>query len=192
MHTQNEVTLLLRRAQSGNEDALNKLIPLVYDELHALAERFMRRERSDHTLQTTALVHEAYLRLIDQKDVRWEDRAHFFAIASTMIRRILVDYARGHGAAKRGGDRRKVALQEDALVQEKACADLIALDDALKRLAAEDPRKCRVVEMRYFGDLTEREIAEVLGISTTTVERDWSMARAWLYREVSKGVPRGD
>lgn len=172
---------------NGNKDALDKLVPLVYDELRRLARNYMRRERRDHTLQTTALVNEAYLRLINQRSVKWQNRAHFFAVAAKLMRRILVDYARSRQYAKREGETRKVALEEAAVVSRDRGADLIAVDDALISLEAVDPRKCQVVELRFFGGLTIDETAEVMQTSHATIERDWTSARAWLYREISRG-----
>lgn len=187
MDAASEVTRLLRDARTGDPGALNRLMPLVYDELRALAARHLRRERPGHTLATTALAHEAYLRLVEQREVHWQDRAHFLAIASTAIRRILVDHARGARAARRGGGREREHLREEMAVQVEPDIDLLALEEALTRLEELDPRKSRVVELRFFGGLTTRESAEVLSISEATVERDWSLARAWLYREVRKG-----
>jgi len=179
-----DVTGLLLAWSSGDESAYERLAPLVYDELHRLAHRYMRRERPGHTLQTTALVGEAYVRLVDQ-NVKWQNRAHFFGIAAQIMRRILVDYARSQAYAKRGGGAQKVGLDEAVLMARDRSAELVALDDALKRLAEFDPRKSRVVELRFFGGLTVDETSEVLGVSADTVKRDWSSARAWLYREVS-------
>jgi RNA polymerase sigma factor (TIGR02999 family) len=160
-------------------------MPLVYDELRGLAERLLRNERPGHTLQPTALVHEAYLRLIDQTRVRWQGRAHFFALASCTIRRILVDHARGARRVKRGGGRLRLSLNEDLVPTEDGQLDLIALDDALSTLAADHPDQARIVEMRFFGGLTIAETATVLGVSASTVEREWRFARAWLYRALT-------
>lgn len=182
-----EVTQMLLAWSNGERAALDKLLPIVEAELHRLAHRHMSRERPDHTLQTTALVNEAYLRLIEQKRVNWQNRAHFFGIAAQLMRRILVDHARSHARAKRGGGVAPVSLNETAVVFEERSAELIALDDALADLAATDPRRSRVVELRYFGGLSNEEAAEVLGISPNTVMRDWKMAKAWLYREIRKG-----
>lgn len=168
----------------GDETAYEKLVPLVYAELHRLAHRYMSRERPDHTLQTTALVGEAYLRLVDQK-VRWENRAHFFAIAAELMRRILVDHARKHSYAKRGGNAQKVELNEAVLMARDRSNELVALDEALTKLAEFDQRKSRVVELRFFGGLNVEETAEVLKVSVNTVKRDWSTARAWLYKAVT-------
>jgi RNA polymerase sigma-70 factor, ECF subfamily len=180
-----DVTQLLLDWSKGNKEALDKLVPLVYDELRRIASRYMAKERRGHTLQTTALVNEAYVRLIDQKSVQWQNRAHFFAIASQLMRRIVVDHARNHARAKRGGGVQKVSLDEAAVVSREVASDLIALDEALTRLAAIDPRRSQVVELRFFGGLSVDETAEVLKISTVTVMRDWSMAKAWLKRAVT-------
>src|SRR5215813_6878896 len=179
-----KVSALLADWSNGSEAARDELIPLVYDELRRLAGHHMALERSGHSLQATALVNEAYLRLINQRQVRWQGRAHFFALASRMMRRILVDYARSRHYAKRGGAARRVSLEEAMVVSEGKASDVVALDDALTRLSAIDIRKSRVVELRYFGGLTMEEIAEVLEISEITVRRDWSTAKAWLYREI--------
>lgn len=179
-----EVTGLLVAWGNGDETAYEKLVSLVYAELHRMAHRYMSRERPEHTLQTTALVGEAYLRLVDQK-VHWQNRTHFFAIAAEAMRRILVDHARSHAYAKRGGGAQKIDLDEAVLMARDRSAELVALDEALKRLSKFDQRKSRVVELRFFGGLSVKEAAEVLGISENTVKRDWSTARAWLYREVA-------
>jgi len=181
-----EVTQLLIDCSNGNQDAFKQLFPLVYEELRRLAHRYMTHERPGHTLQTTAVVHEAYLRLIDQKHVQWQNRAHFFAIASQMMRRILITHAQSHAYAKRGGGAVKVSLDEVAVLSQERASDLIALDEALKALTAIDPRRSQVVELRFFGGLSNQEIAEVLKISPNTVMRDWNVAKAWLYREMSK------
>ena len=183
------VTRLLVDVRLGRRDALDRLLPLVHDELHRIAAGYMRRERADHTLQPTALVNEAYLRLVDQRDVEWRDRAHFLGVAAQLMRMILVDHARARRAAKRAGGER-VPLDETVLVGGERDVDLLALDEALERLAALDPRLGRVVELRYFGGLTTREAAEVLGISTATVEREWATARGWLRRELTRGDAR--
>lgn len=180
-----EVTQLLVAWGDGNQAALEKLMPLVYEELRRLAHNYMRREHPAHTLQTTALVNEAYFRLVDQKHMRWQNRAHFFAISAQLMRRILVDHARSHHYAKRGGGAHKVSLDEGAVVAEEQAADLIALDDALRSLAAIDERKNSIVELRFFGGLSVEETAEALKISPRTVMREWSMAKAWLYRAIS-------
>lgn len=180
-----EITQLLAEWSDGNQTALDKLYPLVYDELHRMANRYMNRERKDHTLQTTALIHEAYVRLVDQKHVHWTNRAHFFAISAQIMRRILIDHARRHAYAKRGGGAQKVSLDETAIIAGDRASDMLLLDEALKRLAEMDPRRGQVVELRYFGGLNNEEIADVLKISENTVTRDWNMARAWLYQELS-------
>ena len=182
-----DVTQLLINWSNGNREAIDKLLPLVYKELRQVADRYLRRERSDHTLQATALVHEAYLKLIDQRNVRWQNRAHFFGVAAQAMRRILVDHARSHQTAKRGSGSLKVSLDEGIDLSDERAADLIALDDALTRLAEIDPQKSRIVELRFFGGLSIEETAEVLGIGTATVIRQWRMAKAWLYGEVSSG-----
>ncbi|HYP28195.1 MAG TPA: sigma-70 family RNA polymerase sigma factor [Blastocatellia bacterium] len=182
-----EVTQLLIDWRNGDRDALDKLMPIVYEELRRLAHRYMSRERPDHTLQTSALVNEAYLRLANQKNVEWQNRAHFFAIAANVMRRLLVNHARSRGYAKRGGGARQVTLDEQALMSRERDAELVALDEALGRLTAIDPRKGQIVELRYFGGLSVEEVAEVLGISDITVKREWGKAKAWLYRELSQG-----
>jgi RNA polymerase sigma factor (TIGR02999 family) len=181
-----EVTRMLLDWSRGDQQALDRLMPLLYDELRLIARRYLRRERQDHTLQTTALVHEAFIRLIDQQQVSWQNRAHFFAIAAQMMRRILVDHARGQQADKRGGEAPKLSLDEAMDVAEQQAVDLIALDDALSTLTRLDAQQCRIVELRYFGGLTVEETAEALRISPATVKREWSMAKAWLHRELSK------
>jgi RNA polymerase sigma factor (TIGR02999 family) len=186
MPSAKEVTQLLLEWSNGNKEAVAKLIPLVYDELRQLADRHLRRERPNHTLHTTALVHEAYLRLIDQHSVRWQNQAHFYAIAAQLMRRILVNYARDRHAIKRGGSAQKVSLDEALTVSASRNVDLVALDDSLISLASIDPQQSRIVELRFFGGLTIEETAEVLGISPATVKNKWSMARAWLHREISK------
>ncbi|MGB8509211.1 MAG: sigma-70 family RNA polymerase sigma factor [Pyrinomonadaceae bacterium] len=181
---QENVTQLLAAYSRGDQQALDRLLPLVYDELRRLAGGYLRRERSDHTLQATALVHEAYLRLVEQ-DVSWQNRAHFFGVAAQMMRRILVDHARGHQAAKRGSGGIKISLDEFIDLSDEKAAGLLALDEALHALAAIDEQKSRIVEMRYFGGLSIEETAHVLGIGTATVTRQWNMAKAWLYKEVT-------
>jgi len=183
--TQADVTKLLVNWTNGDKKALEALMPLVYGELHRLAKRYLRRERSDHTLQSTALVHEAYLRMVDQKGVQWQNRAHFFAVAAQMIRRILVDHARTHKAEKRGGGMPKLALDEAIGVPQRRDLNLVALDDAINALAELDPQQGRIVELRFFGGLSIEETAEVLSISPATVKRDWAVAKAWLYRDLS-------
>ena len=183
-----DVTQILKRASDGDDSAVNRLIPLVYDELRALAESYLQTERPDHTLQATALVHEAYVRLIKQEDVEWQNRAHFFAVAAQAIRRILVDHARRHQRAKRGGDRKRVCLEENEVITEERELDLLALDEAMEKLAGLNERQSRIVELRFFGGLTAKEVAEVLGVSSRTVDGDWGMARAWLRRELRRGA----
>ncbi|MFW6078584.1 MAG: sigma-70 family RNA polymerase sigma factor [Gemmatimonadota bacterium] len=187
MDAKSTVTQLLLDTRPGDESAVDRIMPWVYDELRAVAHRQLRAEPVRHTLGTTALVHEAYLKLIDQTRVDWRGRAHFFAIASRAMRRILVDYARAHGAAKRGGGLRRVPLEGiEPAVDERADL-LLALDEALDSLAALDERQSRVVECRFFGGLTEKETAEVLGVTPRTVRRDWVKARAWLYDRLDDG-----
>jgi RNA polymerase sigma factor (TIGR02999 family) len=182
----NEATLLLRAWGAGDREALDRLTPIVYDELRRLARRYLQRERPGHSLQATALVNEAYLRLVDYKHMQWQDRSHFFAVSAQLMRRILVEHARRHNL-KRGGNVQHVALEESAVVGGGRPGDLVALDDALNELARLDPRKARVVEMRFFGGLSVEEIAQVLGVSPVTVMRDWTTAKAWLYRELTQG-----
>ena len=183
----NQITHLLLAWSEGEEAAREKLVPLVYEELHRLAQRYMRRERPGHTLQTSALVNEAYLRLVGAKEVRWQNRAHFFAVSARLMRRILVDFARAKHDLKRGGGAVQVSLVEALAVSAEPSADLLALDEALGRLAALHPRQAEIVEMRYFGGLNEEEIAEVLKVSLRTVQQDWRLARLWLYRELKSG-----
>jgi RNA polymerase sigma factor (TIGR02999 family) len=185
-HPSQEITHLLLAWGQGDQTALEKLTPLVYGELRKLARRYMRRQRQDHTLQTTALVNEAYLRLIDSSRVRWQDRAHFFAVSAQLMRRILVDFARAQGNLKRGAGEQRIALDSAPEISVERGADLVALDDALNTLSAMNPRQSRIVEFRYFGGLSEEETAEALKVSPRTVRRDWSLARAWLYRELSR------
>ena len=173
---------------NGNQAALDKLYPLVYDELRRMARRYMSRERKDHTLQTTALINEAYLRLVEQRNVHWENRAHFFGISAQIMRRILIDHARRYHYSKRGGGAHKISLDEAAVVAKGRATELLSLDEALNSLAEIDPRRSRVVELRFFGGLDNDEIAAVLKISPNTVTRDWNMARAWLYQELSGSV----
>ena len=186
---QHEITQLLAEWSDGNQSALDELYPLVYDELHRLARRYMSRERQGHTLQTTALINEAYVRLVDQRNVHWANRSHFFAISAQIMRRILIDHARRHAYAKRGGGAQQVSLDEAAIVTRTAGAELLRLDEALKSLAEMDPRRSQVVELRYFGGLNNEEIAGVLNISENTVTRDWNMARAWLHQQLSESSP---
>jgi RNA polymerase sigma factor (TIGR02999 family) len=182
-----EITQLLLAWGSGDERALEELMPLVYDELRKVAARHMRRQTPGHTLQTTALVNEAYLRLIDASKVRWQNRAHFFAVSAQLMRRILVDFARQRQNLKRGGGAQQISLDEALAVAPERGADLLALDEALDRLAALNARQARLVELRYFGGLSEEETAEALKISLRTVQRDWNLARLWLYRELNQG-----
>jgi RNA polymerase sigma factor (TIGR02999 family) len=175
---------LLRQWRGGDASALDRLLPLVHDTLHRLAHRYVNRERRGHTLQTTALVNEAFLRLVGQQNVDWENRAHFFAVSAQVMRHILVDYARQRSSGKRGGDFRQVTLDAEAVMSEERSAELIALDDALHELEQVHPRGCKIVELRYFGGMNNKEAAEVLRISETTVERDWRLAKAWLFREL--------
>jgi len=179
---------LLAEWGEGNQAALDKLYPLVYKELRRLAHGYLRRERKGHTLQTTALINEAYLRLVEQKHVHWTNRSHFFGISAQIMRRILIDHARRHGYAKRGGGAQRISLDEAAVVGKDRARSLLLLDEALNSLAKIDPRRSRVVELRYFGGLSNEEIAGVLKISENTVTRDWNLARAWLYQELSGSV----
>src|SRR5437588_1012449 len=179
-----EVTQLLTDWGNGNQAAADKLMPLVYEELRRLAHQYMNKERPGHTLQTSGLVNEAYLRIIDQSQVHWQNRAHFFGIAAQMMRRILVDYARNRQYAKRGGGARQVSLDEAMIVSEERSAEVIALDDALKGLTQFDPRKSQIVELRFFGGLSIEETAEILKVSPGTVMRDWTLAKAWLRKQM--------
>ena len=180
-----DVTAILLEWREGNTSASERLFPLVYDELKRQARRCLSRERSDHTLQPTALVHEAYLRMVDQTSPQIENRAHFFAFAARVMRQILVDHAREHKAEKRGGAAQRFSLADIDLLPEQSAADMLELDEALHKLEEIDERKCRVVDMRFFGGLKEHEIAEVLGITEKTVRRDWQFAKLWLYRELT-------
>lgn len=181
------VSELLIRWKTGDQEALEALVPLVYKELRDIARHHLQRERPGHTLQSAALVHEAYLRLIDQRPFNTDNRAHFLAVASRLMRQILVDYARSHGAAKRGADRR-VELDASLVLPQVRTADVVALDDALNDLSSLDEQQGRIVELRFFGGLATEEIAEVLGISPSTVKRDWNVAKAWLTRQMKKGT----
>lgn len=182
-----EITRMLQEWSGGDRDALDALLPLVYTELHRQASRYLRRERPDHTLQTTALIHEAYMKLVDQREVNWQNRTHFFGIAAQMMRRILVDYARQRHRAKRGGIAEDLPLEKAALVvSDERSIDLVALDEALTRLAEFDERQARIVELRYFSGLTIEETAEVLRISPATVKSDWNVAKAWLRHEITR------
>ncbi len=182
-----EITELLLAWSDGDKEALEKLTPLVYQELHRLAQGYLRGERASHTLQTSALVNEAYLRLIDASRMRWQNRAHFFAVSAQLMRHILVDFARARRNRKRGGGAEQAPLEEALTVAAGHSAELVALDDALTALATLDERQSKVVELRFFGGLTETEIAEVLQVSPRTVSSDWSLARSWLLRELSRG-----
>lgn len=184
--TPGDVSQLLRAWSAGEVGALDRLAPIVYDELHRIARSHMARERSGHTLQATALVNEAFERLMDCTRMEWRDRVHFFSVASRMMRRVLIDYARRFGS-KRGAGLKRVPLEEAAVFGEDFSADFLALDAALDELAAEDERKCRVVELRFFGGMTVEETAEALGLSSITVIREWNFAKAWLYRALSGG-----
>jgi RNA polymerase sigma factor (TIGR02999 family) len=181
------ITDLLVSYGRGDKESLDKLMPVVYDELRRQAARYLRREQPGHTLQTTALIHEAYVRLVDQRNVQWQNRAHFFGIAAQMMRRILVDHARTKKRAKRGGSDIKVSLDDATVAVKGQDLDVVAVDEALTRLAKIDEQQSRVVELRFFSGLTVEETAEVMGISPATVKRDWSMAKAWLHRELSGG-----
>jgi len=185
----NQVTELLVRWRGGDQEALESLMPLVYDELRRLAHHYLQRERSDHTLQSTALVHEAYLRLAGKNAPQWQNRAHFFGIAARVMRQILVEYARAHSAAKRGGTGAcKLTLESALDIQQKTDIDVIALDGALDRLSELDPQQSRIVELRFFTGLTIEDTSEVMGISPATVKRDWTSARAWLHREIARSA----
>ena len=181
-----DITQMLHECSEGKAAAWNDLLPFVYDELHRQAARYMRRERPDHTLQTTALIHEAFLKLIDQRSVNWESRTHFFAIAAQAMRRILVDYAKTAHRKKRGGNDIKLPLDETELTAQERSVDLIALDEALEKLTERDPQQARIVELRYFSGLTLEQTAEALHISRATVASDWSIAKVWLYRELTR------
>ncbi|MBL8172895.1 MAG: sigma-70 family RNA polymerase sigma factor [Acidobacteria bacterium] len=182
-----EITQLLLAWGQGDQAALEQLLPLVYEEMRQIAHHHMRRQRPDHTLQTTALVNEAYLRLVDAQRVQWQNRVHFFALAAQAMRHILVDLARARGNQKRGGGATQVALEEALIVSAERGADVLALDEALQTLAKLNARQSQIVELRYFGGLSEEETAAVLQLSPRTVRRDWSLARAWLYRELNRG-----
>ena len=186
VHSQQNVTELLLDWSAGDKAALDRILPIVYDELRKQAARYLQRERAGHTLQTTALINEAYIRLVDQKNVRWQNRAHFFGISAQLMRRILVDHARAKHRAKRGGSDIRVSLSDANLVVKETDLDIIAVDEALERLAHIDEQQSRVVELRFFAGLSVEETAEVLKISPATVKRDWSMAKAWLHRELTR------
>jgi RNA polymerase sigma factor (TIGR02999 family) len=181
-----EITELLAQWSDGNQTALDRLYPLVYEELRRLARSYMRGERKGHTLQTTALINEAYVRMVDQRNVHWQNRSHFFAISAQIMRRILVDHARRYLHAKRGGGAQKISLDEVLIVAKERSEEVLMLNEALSNLARLDPRRCQVVEMRYFAGLNNKEIASVLKISENTVMRDWNLARAWLYQQLSE------
>jgi RNA polymerase sigma factor (TIGR02999 family) len=183
-----DVTTLLVEWSAGNSQAFNELVPLVYDQLRQLAARQLRRERPNHTLHSTALVHEAYLKLIDQRRVQWKDREHFFAVASQVIRRILVTYARSRHASKRGSGATMLAFDESIALPDRKDVDLVALDDALESLSRLDAQQGRIIELRFFGGLSIDGTARVMGISTSSVTRDWNVARAWLFRELSRSA----
>lgn len=186
-----DVTRLLGELSHGNQAAMDQLLPLVYDELHTIAARYFGRERRDHTLQPTALVNEAYLRLVDQQQAHWQNRLHFLGVAAIMMRRILVDHARSRQAVKRGQESHKVPLDDAMLVSEQRSVEMIAIDEALDRLAAMDPQQARLVELRFFGGLSVEETAEILRVSPATVKRHWNSARAWLHNEIAKGNSDG-
>ena len=188
-HSPQDVTQLLKAWSNGEQEALEQLIPLVYHELRRLAHRYMGRERDAHTLQSTALVHEAYQRLIHLQDMNWQNRAHFFGVSAQLMRRILVDYARARRYSKRGGEWRQVPLNEAVALFRDRQTDIVALDDALRTLEGIDPRKSRVVEMRFFGGLSIKEVAEVLSVSQETVLRDWRLAKVWLLRQLTQNEP---
>jgi RNA polymerase sigma factor (TIGR02999 family) len=182
-----DVTRLLQQLRAGNAQAADKLVPLIYEELRRLAAACMRRERSGHTLQATALVHEAYLKLMGQRNVEWHDRAHFFAVAATLMRRVLLDHARKRHTAKRGGAPHKATLEDSLLISDEHLDDVLALDQCLTRLAAIDPQQAKLVELRFFAGMNVEEVAEIMSISTATVKREWASAKAWLNREMTRG-----
>lgn len=187
MAKEGEITQMLLELTDGNRDVVDQILPHIYDELRRLAGTYLRRERSDHTLQPTALVHEAYMKLIDQNRVKWQNRAHFFGIAAQVMRRILMDHARKHTAEKRGGDAELLPIEDEILVvSHNRSSDLVALDDALLELAKMDPDKAKIVELRYFGGLSIEETAEVMGLSVPTINRHWKFAKTWLYTELTR------
>lgn len=192
MDEMSQITEILLKWSQGNKAALEELIPLVYDNLHKIAQRYLKHENPNHTIQTTALVNEAYLKLVEQKYVQWQNRQHFFAIAAKIMRRILINYARDKKAEKRGGARYKVSLSEDLKAYEPPNIDLLLLDQALTKLAEIDARKSDLIELRFFTGISLEEVAETLGISLATAKRDWRMAKAWLYREIMQSEPKGD
>ena len=181
-----EVSQLLVEWRNGDQQALDRLMPLVYDELRRIAGRYMKRERPEHTLQTTALVNEAYLRMVDQNGVDWQNRAHFFAVAASVMRHLLVDHARARGRVRRGADPQQVSLDEAALISEQKGEEMLALDEALTKLGEIDPRKVKIVELRYFSGLSAKDTADALNVSEITVKREWLKAKAWLYRELTR------
>ena len=185
-----QVTQLLIKWSSGDEESLKALIPLVYEELRRVARRYLRRERPDHTFQSAALVHEAYVRLVDQRDANWQNRSQFFGVAAQLMRRILVDYARRRSAARRGGGDTKLPLNEELASPGQPDLDVLAVDDALNTLAKLDPKQSRIVELRFFSGLSIEETAEVLGVSPATVKREWTIAKAWLYLQIAEGARR--
>src|SRR5438128_6731131 len=185
--TRTDVTLLLNEISGGNQNAAAALVSLLYDELHEIAARYLQHERRDHTLQATALVHEAYLRLVDQKNVEWKNRSHFFGVAAQLMRRILVDYARSHQAIKRGGSVPKISLEDAVAFSKEQPANLLNLDQLLTKLSTLDPQQGRIVELRFFAGLSVNETAEIMGISPATVKRDWAMAKVWLTRALIAG-----
>ncbi|MBN2295303.1 MAG: sigma-70 family RNA polymerase sigma factor [Pirellulales bacterium] len=182
------ITGILNEVKQGDRSAWERLLPMVYGELRQLAAQFLRHERNNHTLQPTALVHEAFMKLVDQTNVDWQSRAHFFAISSQAMRRILVDHARQHQAAKRGGGHKRIVLDENLIGETQRAGNLLALEDALTKLAELDPRQAKIVELRFFGGLSVAEVAEVLDMSKRSVEREWTMVRSWLRRELSDGT----
>jgi len=182
--SQPEVTLLLKQLSDGKKEVLDQLLPVVYGELRRLASSYMRRERPDHTLQTTALVHEAYLQLVGHQGTPWESRGHFFGVAAQLMRHILVDHARAHGAVKRGGSAAKLSFDDAVGLAQEKSGDLIAIDELLTRLAVIDPQQVKIIELRFFGGLSVEETAQVMQISDRTVKRDWAVAKAWLQREL--------
>jgi RNA polymerase sigma-70 factor (ECF subfamily) len=192
MQPSEQITRLLQSWHEGNQAALDQLVPMVYGELHRLAHHYMSGERSSHTLQTTALVNEAYVRLVDSAHANWENRSHFFGVCAQVMRRILVDWARSRKALKRGGDASSLDLNEALAAVNQPATDLVAVDDALQALSAVDPRKARVIELRFFGGLSVIETAGVLKVSEETVHRDWKLAKSWLRRELSGEHPHGN
>ena len=186
--TPSQITDLLARWGAGDRDALDCLMPLVYEELRTVAQHYLRKERPDHTLQSTALVHEAFMRLVGQKPPEWKDRKHFYGVAARLMRQILVDHARGHRAGKRGGDAIKLSLNEGLVGNPNKGLDILALDDSLNRLAQINPQQSQIVELRFFSGLSIEDTSEVLGVSPATVKRNWTTARAWLFREMNRSV----